>query len=52
VKSAALPLVALTAREGEGFDVVFDTVGGKTLSDSIEAVGLYGQVVSILPVGN
>ncbi|MDD3311175.1 zinc-binding dehydrogenase [Pseudodesulfovibrio sp.] len=31
---------------GEGFDVVFDTVGGKCLDQSFEAAALGGQVVS------
>jgi NADPH:quinone reductase len=33
---------------GEGADVVFDTVGGKTLFDSCEAVKIYGDLVTIL----
>ncbi len=33
--------------DGEGFDAVFDTVGGQTLADSITAAGLWGQVVTI-----
>lgn len=32
---------------GEGFDVVFDTVGGETLDNSLAAVTKYGQVVTI-----
>lgn len=34
-----------------GFDVVFDTVGGKTLDESMEAGGLYANIVSILATG-
>jgi NADPH2:quinone reductase len=37
---------------GIGFDVVFDTVGGENLKESIEAAALFGQVISILAVGN
>ncbi len=33
---------------GRGVDVVFDTVGGKTLAHSLEAVALNGRVVSIV----
>jgi NADPH:quinone reductase-like Zn-dependent oxidoreductase len=37
---------------GEGFDVVFDTVGGRTLDDSFAAVKVYtGHVVSALGWG-
>jgi NADPH2:quinone reductase len=32
---------------GKGFDVVIDTVGGKNLDASMEAVALYGDVVTI-----
>jgi len=42
----------LTATGGEGFDVVFDTVGGQTLDLSFAAVRPYtGRVVSILGWG-
>ncbi|HEV2614216.1 MAG TPA: zinc-dependent alcohol dehydrogenase family protein [Gammaproteobacteria bacterium] len=37
---------------GLGFDVVFDTVGGENLKESIEAAALFGKVISILAVGN
>jgi NADPH:quinone reductase len=38
--------------EGEGFDVVYDTVGGKTLDDSFAAVRRYtGHVLSCLGWG-
>ena len=33
--------------EGAGYDVVFDTVGGKCLDDSFQAAGIGGSVVSI-----
>jgi NADPH2:quinone reductase len=37
---------------GEGFDIVFDTVGGSVLDDSFKAVKIYtGHVVSILGWG-
>ena len=29
-----------------GFDIVFDTVGGKNLENSINALGLYGEIVT------
>lgn len=32
---------------GEGFDIVFDTVGGENLPRCLQAAGIYGQVVSI-----
>lgn len=38
--------------QGAGFDVVFDTVGGETLTASLEAAGLFGKVISILAVGS
>jgi len=41
-----------SATGGEGFDVIFDTVGGKTLDDSFAAARTYtGHVVSILGWG-
>lgn len=33
---------------GEGFDVVFDTVGGDNLSDSFNAAAIFGKVITIL----
>lgn len=33
---------------GEGYDVVFDTVGGDNIAASLEAVGLNGRVASIV----
>ncbi|MGN6415769.1 zinc-dependent alcohol dehydrogenase family protein [Flexivirga sp.] len=41
------------ATGGEGFDVIFDTIGGKTLDESFTAVRLYtGHVVSTLGWGS
>jgi len=37
--------------EGEGFDVVYDTVGGRVLDDSFKAVKRFGHVVSALGWG-
>lgn len=34
--------------DGQGVDIAFDTVGGKTFSDSFPAVKIYGNVVTIL----
>jgi NADPH2:quinone reductase len=42
----------VTQTNGAGFDVIFDTVGGDVLIDSITAAALYGKVISILAVGN
>jgi NADPH2:quinone reductase len=39
---------ALDWTEGEGVDLAFDTVGGKTFYDSFPAVRVYGDVVTIL----
>lgn len=36
---------------GKGFDVVFDTVGGKNIEASCAAIALYGTVVTILAAG-
>lgn len=33
--------------QGQGFDVIFDTVGGENLKKSIEAVNMYGNIVCI-----
>jgi NADPH2:quinone reductase len=33
--------------DGKGFDIVFDTVGGENIDKSIEAIKLYGQVITI-----
>lgn len=37
--------------EGKGFDVVFDTVGGQTLQNSIAAAKIGGHVLSVLAFG-
>lgn len=37
--------------DGAGFDVVFDTVGGETLENSLAAAKVGGQVVNLLAVG-
>lgn len=37
---------------GEGFEVVFDTVGGRVLRDSINAASVGGQVLSLLAIGD
>lgn len=34
--------------DGKGFDVVFDTVGGENIDNSIAAVAQYGNVITIL----
>jgi len=49
----ALPVVEQVKRHanGEGFDVVFDTVGGTVLDASFEAIRRFGHVVSILGWG-
>jgi NADPH:quinone reductase len=36
---------------GEGFDVVLDTVGGENLVNCINAAKLFGQVLTIMPSG-
>ena len=33
--------------DGKGFDIVFDTVGGENINKSIDAISLYGNVVTI-----
>jgi NADPH:quinone reductase len=49
----ALPVAEQVKRHasGEGFDVVYDTVGGKVLDASFEAVRRFGHVVSALGWG-
>jgi len=54
IDSAATPVESYVAQAtgGEGFDVVFDTLGGATLDASFQAVRRYtGHVVSILGWG-
>jgi NADPH2:quinone reductase len=36
---------------GQGVDIAFDTVGGKTLADTFSAVRYYGDVVTLLAPG-
>ncbi|MFD0636194.1 zinc-dependent alcohol dehydrogenase family protein [Catenulispora yoronensis] len=51
-RTTALDEYLRTATGGEGFDVVFDTIGGATLDLSFAAVRTYtGRVVSILGWG-
>lgn len=38
--------------QGEGVDIAFDTVGGKTFFQSLETVKVYGEAVSILEFDN
>jgi NADPH:quinone reductase-like Zn-dependent oxidoreductase len=52
-RATTAPEYVASATGGEGFDVIFDTVGGKTLDDSFAAVRAYtGHVVSILGWGS
>jgi NADPH:quinone reductase-like Zn-dependent oxidoreductase len=37
--------------DGKGFDVIYDTVGGKSLDDSFAAIRLYGHVSSCAAFG-
>ncbi|WP_282412454.1 zinc-dependent alcohol dehydrogenase family protein [Pseudomonas sp. PS01299] len=37
--------------DGQGFDVIYDTVGGKSLDDSFAAIRLYGHVTSCAAFG-
>jgi len=41
-----------TFTHGQGFDIVFDTVGGDNLNNAIKAVANNGHVISILPRGD
>ena len=49
----AEPVAAYVTRitDGEGFDLVYDTVGGLTLDSSFEAIRRFGHVVSALGWG-
>ncbi len=42
---------ALDWSDGQGMDMAFDTVGGKTFSDTFSAVRYFGDVVSLLMPG-
>jgi len=37
---------------GDGFDVVFDTVGGDNFNKCIEAAALFGKVITVIPPNN
>ncbi|MEE3718508.1 zinc-dependent alcohol dehydrogenase family protein [Tumidithrix elongata RA019] len=45
-RSMAIAQIVQTFTDGQGFDVVYDSVGGSTLDDAFEAVRNYGHVVS------
>ncbi len=45
-RSTAIAQIVQTYTDGQGFDVVYDSVGGSTLDDAFEAVRNYGHVVS------
>jgi NADPH:quinone reductase len=45
-RSIAIAQIVQTFTDGQGFDVVYDTVGGSTLDDAFQAVCNYGHVVS------
>lgn len=45
-RSTAIAQIVQTFTDGQGFDVVYDSVGGSTLDDAFEAVRNYGHVVS------
>jgi NADPH2:quinone reductase len=45
-RSMAITQIVQTFTDGQGFDVVYDSVGGSTLDDAFQAVRNYGHVVS------
>ncbi|MBL1179420.1 MAG: zinc-dependent alcohol dehydrogenase family protein [Pantanalinema sp. GBBB05] len=45
-RSTSIEQIVETFTDGQGFDVVYDTVGGSTLDDAFKAVCNYGYVVS------
>jgi NADPH:quinone reductase len=45
-RNTAIAQIVQTFTDGQGFDVVYDTVGGSTLNDAFQAVCNYGHVVS------
>lgn len=51
-RSTAIAQIVQTFTDGQGFDVVYDSVGGSTLDDAFEAVRNYGHVVSNYGWGN
>jgi NADPH2:quinone reductase len=46
-KQESVPEYVQRLTQGQGFDVVFDTIGGKNLGESFAAARLNGQVISI-----
>jgi NADPH2:quinone reductase len=50
-QSTPLAACSATYADNNGFDIVFDTVGGENLSHCINAAAIFGQVISILAVG-
>lgn len=45
-RSTSISQILQTFTDGQGFDVVYDSVGGSTLDDAFQAVRDYGHVVS------
>ncbi|MEG5049749.1 MULTISPECIES: zinc-dependent alcohol dehydrogenase family protein [unclassified Microcoleus] len=45
-RSTSIAQIVQTFTDGQGFDVVYDSVGGSTLDDAFQAVRDYGHVVS------
>jgi NADPH:quinone reductase len=45
-RTTSIEQIVQTFTEGQGFDVVYDTVGSTTLDDAFQAVCRYGHVVS------
>lgn len=45
-RSTSIAQIVQTFTDGQGFDVVYDSVGGSTLDDGFQAVRDYGHVVS------
>jgi NADPH2:quinone reductase len=45
-RSTSIAQIVETFTDGQGFDVVYDSVGGSTLDDAFQAVRNYGHVVS------
>jgi NADPH2:quinone reductase len=45
-RSISIAQIVQTFTDGQGFDVVYDTVGGASLDDAFQAVSNYGHVVS------
>jgi NADPH2:quinone reductase len=51
-RSTEIAQIVQMFTDGQGFDVVYDSVGGSTLDDAFEAVRNYGHVVSNYGWGN